>query len=173
MPWTTYGEGSHQQERKIFSGYTSLHWILAEAFQDTDAEHVVKDSCKNYGESGYHVSRSLNNYYRLDDCIKGVQQRLRIQLSALKCNNEPGGYPSIQEYTNEFKVLVDRLILAKEKGTAGKLNQEYLQNIQATKGSSIMTINTLCVADDTINYKKNCGRAIEDCPTQQLWPRQT
>ena len=82
-------------------------------------------------------------------------------MSALKCNNEPGGYPSIQEYTNKFKVLVDRLILAKEKGTAGKLNQEYLQNIQATKGSSIMTINTLCVADDTINYKKTVDELLK------------
>ena len=130
---------------------TSLHWILAEAFQDTDAEYVVKDSCTNYGESGYHVARYLKDYYRSDNRIKEVQQRLRMQLSALKYNNEPNSLPSIQAYTKEFKLLVDRLQMAKEMWSTGKLNQEYLQNIQATEGSSIMIIKTLCVADDTIN----------------------
>ena len=44
-----------------FQENTSLHFILAETFQDTDAENVVKDSRKNYGKSGYHVARYLNN----------------------------------------------------------------------------------------------------------------
>ena len=69
---------------KYFQENTSLHWILAEAFQDTDAEHVVKDSYNNYGESGYHLAINLKNYYRSDDSIEEVQQILCMQLSALK-----------------------------------------------------------------------------------------
>ena len=69
---------------KAFRGNYYLHWILAEAFQDIDAEHIVKESRKNYGESGYHVARSLKNYYRSDDRQEEVQQRLRMQFSALK-----------------------------------------------------------------------------------------
>ena len=42
----------------------------------------------------------------------------------------------------------------------GKLKQEYLRNIQATEGLSIMTIKTLCVADDTINYNKNVDKLL-------------
>ena len=34
---------------KSFQENTSLHWILVKAFQDTDAEHIVKDSRKNFG----------------------------------------------------------------------------------------------------------------------------
>ena len=49
----------------------------------------------------------------------------------------------------------------KEKWTAGKLNQEYLRNIQATEGSSIMTIKTLCASDDTINYKKTVEKLLK------------
>ena len=74
---------------RYFQENTSLHWILAKAFQNTDAEHVVKYSRKNYGESDYHVARSLKNYYRSDDPIEEVQRRLRMQLSALKYNNGP------------------------------------------------------------------------------------
>ena len=58
--------------------------ILAKVFQDTDAEHIVKEPCKNYGERGYHVSRSLKNYYRLDNPKEEVQHRFRMQLYALK-----------------------------------------------------------------------------------------
>ena len=84
-----------------------------------------------------------------------------MKLSALKYNNEPNSSPSIQAYTNEFKLLVDRLCMAKYKWTAGKLKQEYLRNIQATEGSSIMTIKTLCVVDDTINYNKNVDTLLK------------
>ena len=34
---------------KSFHENTSLHWILAEAFQNTDAKHLVKDYRNNYG----------------------------------------------------------------------------------------------------------------------------
>ena len=84
-----------------------------------------------------------------------------MQLSALKYNNEPNSFPSIQAYTNKFKLSVDWLHMAKEKWTEGKLKQEYLRNIQATEGSSIMTIKTLCVADDTINYKKTVEKLLK------------
>ena len=130
-------------------------------FQDNDAEHVVKDSLKNYGESGYHVARSLKNYYISDNRIEEVQRRLRMQLSALKYSNEPDSSPSIQAYTNKFKLLVDQLRMAKEKWTAGNLKKESLRNIQATEGSSIMTIKTLCVVDDTINYKKTVEKLLK------------
>ena len=69
---------------KSFRGIYSLHWILAEAFQDTNAEHIVKESHNNYGESGYHEARSLKNYYRLDDRQEEVHLGLRMQLSTLK-----------------------------------------------------------------------------------------
>ena len=72
---------------KAFWGNYSLHWILDGEFQDTDAEHIVKEPCKNYGERGYHVSRSLKNYYRLDNPKEEVQHRFRMQLYALKYNN--------------------------------------------------------------------------------------
>ena len=58
-----------------------------------------------------------------------------MQFSALKYSNEPTGSSSIQAYTNEFKLLVDRLRMAKDKCMVGKLNEEYLRNIQATEGS--------------------------------------
>ena len=115
--------GPTNNNDKSFQENTSLHWIIDEVFQDTDAEHLFKYSCKNYGESGYHIARSLKNYYRSDDHIKEVQQRLRMQVSALKYNNKPDSLPSIQTYTNKFKLLVDLLRLAKEKWTAGKLKQ--------------------------------------------------
>ena len=82
-------------------------------------------------------------------------------MSALKYNNEPDSLPSIQAYTNEFKLLVDQLRMAKEKWTAGKLKQEYLRNIQDTEGSSIMTIKNLCVADDTIYYKQTVEKLLK------------
>ena len=50
--------------------------------------------------------------------------------------------------------------MAKEKRAAGKPKKEYLQNIQATEGSSIMTIKTLCFADNTINYKKTVDKIL-------------
>ena len=50
--------------------------------------------------------------------------------------------------------------MAKEKWSAGNLNQEYLRNIQATEGSSIMTIQTLFVFDDTINYKETVDKLL-------------
>ena len=49
---------------KDFRENYSLHWILDEAFKDTDGEHIVKESCNNYGERVYHVARSHKNYYR-------------------------------------------------------------------------------------------------------------
>ena len=97
---------------KSFQENTSLRWILAEAFQDTDAKHIVKEFRKNYGESGYHVARSLKNYYRLDYRQEELQWRLRMQLSSLKYNNEPDSLPSIQAHINEFKLLVDWLHMA-------------------------------------------------------------
>ena len=84
-----------------------------------------------------------------------------MQLSALKYNNETDISTSIHAYTNKFKLLVEKLCMAKEKWMAGKLNQEYLQNIQATECSSIMTIKTLCVTDDTINYKKMVDKLLK------------
>ena len=75
-------------------------------------------------------------------------------LYALQYNNEPDILPSIQMYTNDFNLLANQLRMSKEKWSKGKLKQEYLQNIQATEGSLIMTIKTLCVADDTIYYKE-------------------
>ena len=57
-----------------------------------------------------------------------------MKLSALKYNNEPDSSPSIQAYTNDFKLLADQLRMSKEKWSAGNLKQEYLQNIQATEG---------------------------------------
>ena len=76
-----------------------------------------------------------------------------MQLSALKYNNEPNSSPSIQAYTNDFKLLAGQLRMAKEKWSTGNLKQEYLRNIQTTEGSSIVTIKTLYVADETIHYK--------------------
>ena len=84
-----------------------------------------------------------------------------MQLYALKNNNEPDSSPYIQAYTNEFKLSVHQLRMAKEKWTAGKLNQEYLRNIHATEGSSIMTIKNLCVSNDTINYKKTVDKLLK------------
>ena len=84
-----------------------------------------------------------------------------MQLSSFKYNNKPDSSPSIQAYTNKFKLLVDRLRMDKEKWTAGKLKQEYLLNIQATEGSSIMNINTLYVADDTIHYKQTVDKLLK------------
>ena len=52
------------KQGKAFLENYSLHWTLAEAFQDIDDEHIVKEPRKNYGESGYHAARSLNSYYR-------------------------------------------------------------------------------------------------------------
>ena len=51
--------------------------------------------------------------------------------------------------------------MAKEKWKADKLKQEYLQNIQATEGSPILNINTLCVVDDTINDKKTVDKLLK------------
>ena len=84
-----------------------------------------------------------------------------MQFSALKYNNEPDISPSIQAYTNKFKLLVDQLRMAKDNWTAGKLKQEYLWNIQATEVSSIITIKTLYVADDTMNYKKTVDKLLK------------
>ena len=146
---------------KSFRGNYSLHWILAEAFQDPDAEHIVKESRKNYWLSGYHVARSLKNYYRSDDLQEEVQQRLRMQLSALKYNNKPDSLPSIQSHTDEFKLLANLLRMDKEKWSEGNLKQVYLWNIQATEGSYIMTIKTLCVADNTIHYKETVDKLLK------------
>ena len=57
-----------------------------------------------------------------------------MKLSALKYNNEPDSSPSIQAYTNDFKLLADRLRMDKEKWLAGNIKQEYLRNIQASEG---------------------------------------
>ena len=57
-----------------------------------------------------------------------------MQLSTLKYNSKPDSFPSIQAYTNEFKLLLDQLHMDKEKWTAGKLKQKYLRNIQDTEG---------------------------------------
>ena len=76
-----------------------------------------------------------------------------MQLSALKYNNETDSFLSIQAYTNNFKLLADWICMVKEKWSAGKFKQEYLRNIQSTESSSIININTLCVADNTIHYK--------------------
>ena len=51
--------------------------------------------------------------------------------------------------------------MAKENWTAGKLKQEYLQKTHSTEGSSMMTIKTLCVADDNINYKKTVDKLLK------------
>ena len=51
--------------------------------------------------------------------------------------------------------------MAKEKWTAGNIKQEYLRNIQATKDSSILTIKTLFVAYDNINYKKTMQKLLK------------
>ena len=107
----------------------------------------------NYGESGYHVAIYLKNYYRSDDHQEEVQQRLRMQFSALKFINEPDSSLSIQVYTNEFKLLSEWLHMDKEKWFSGKLKKEYSQNTQATEGSSIITIKTLCVANNNIHYQ--------------------
>ena len=82
-------------------------------------------------------------------------------MSALKYNDKHDNLQSIQEYTNDFKLLAYRLRMAKEKWSTGNLNQEYLQNIQATEGSSIMTTKTLCVAEDIINYKENVDKLLK------------
>ena len=82
-------------------------------------------------------------------------------MSTLKYNNKLNSLLSIQAYTNEFKLLVDQLRMAKEKWTADKLKQEYLRNIQATEGSSIMTIKTLCVANDTIHYTQTMYKLLK------------
>ena len=44
----------------------------------------------------------------------------------------------------------------------GNIKQEYLQNIQATEGSSIMTIKTLCLSDSTIHYKENVDKLLNN-----------
>ena len=51
--------------------------------------------------------------------------------------------------------------MSKEKWSAVNLKQEYLLNIQATEGSFIMTIKTLCVADDAIHYKENVDKLLK------------
>ena len=84
-----------------------------------------------------------------------------MQLSALKYNTKSDSSPSIQAYTNEFKLLADGLRMAKDKWKAGKLKHEYLRNIQATEGSSIMTIKILCVADNTIRYKQTVDKLLK------------
>ena len=84
-----------------------------------------------------------------------------MQLSDLKYNSKPDSSPSIQAYTNDFKILADRLHMAKEKWVAGKLKQEYLLNIQATESSSIMTIKNLCVADNNLRYKETVDKLLE------------
>ena len=102
-----------RKKGKDFQVNYSLNWILSKAFQDTDAEHIVKESRKNYLESGYHVARSLKNYYISDDRQEEVQQILCMQFSALKYKNEPDSSPYIQAYTNYFRLLADRLRMAK------------------------------------------------------------
>ena len=102
-----------RKKGKDFQVNYSLNWILSKAFQDTDAEHIVKESRKNYWESGYHVARSLKNYYISDDRQEEVQQILCMQFSALKYKNEPDSSPYIQAYTNYFRLLADRLRMAK------------------------------------------------------------
>ena len=51
--------------------------------------------------------------------------------------------------------------MAKEKWLARKLKQEYLQNIQATECSSVMTIKTLCVSGDTIHYNETVNKLLD------------
>ena len=47
-----------------------------------------------------------------------------FSIGVLKYNNQPGSFPSIQAYTTDFKLLADRLCMAKEKWSAGNLKQE-------------------------------------------------
>ena len=51
--------------------------------------------------------------------------------------------------------------MAKDRRLAGNLKQDLLQNIQATDGSLIMTIKTLCVVDDTIHYKETVDNRLK------------
>ena len=77
-----------------------------------------------------------------------------MQLSSLKYNNKLDSSPSIQAYNNDFKLLSDQLHMDKEKWSKWNLKKKYLLNIQATEGSLIMAIKTLCVADNTFHYKE-------------------
>ena len=51
--------------------------------------------------------------------------------------------------------------MAKEIWLAGKIKQEYLRNIQTTERSSIITIKTLCVSDNTIHYKETVDKLLK------------
>ena len=84
-----------------------------------------------------------------------------MQFSALKYNKKPNSLLSIQAYNNEFKFLANWLRMAKDRRLAGNLKQDLLQNIQATDGSLIMTIKTLCVVDDTIHYKQTVDKLLK------------
>ena len=51
--------------------------------------------------------------------------------------------------------------MANEKWSAGKIKKEYLRNIQTTERSSIITIKTLCVDEDTIHYKETVDKLLK------------
>ena len=48
-----------------------------------------------------------------------------MQVSAPKYNNKTDNSLSIQAYTNDFKLLSNRLQMYKEKWSTGNLKQEY------------------------------------------------
>ena len=119
--------------------------IFQLAFQGTDAEHVVKESCKYYGESGFCTAKALKTYYRSDNHQQEVQHRLQKKLNNLKYNQDPESFESIQSYTNEFKTTYKRLKMANEYWPSTKRKAEYLRNINIAYGHPLMTMKPIVV----------------------------
>ena len=138
----------------------SLHWVLYEAFRDTDVEHITQEAAKKHKESGHHSHKLILNYYRSDDRIAEVQRRLRNKISALRFDGSDSSVASIQAYTNDFKMLYARLKLAKEVWKDAKLKQEYLRNIQLAGDHPLMVIKTICSSDDKSTFKKTIERLL-------------
>ena len=138
----------------------SLHWVLYEAFRDTDVEHIIQEAARKHKESGHHSHKLILNYYRSDDRIAEVQRRLRNKISALRFDGSDSSVASIQAHTNDFKMLCARLKLAKEVWKDAKLKQEYLRNIQLAGDHPLMVIKTICSSDDKCTFKKTIQRLL-------------
>jgi len=114
---------------------------------------VVTKAGAAHKDSGYHTSKAILNCYRSDNRGAEVQNGLRNKISALKLDGLDPSVTGIKAYTNKFKMLVNRLKMAKEKWSDSKLKTEYLKNINLSDGHPLMVMKVICTTDVKIKFK--------------------
>ena len=148
------------KDKKAKSTNMSLHYILASAFNGTDAEHVVTEAGKAHKESGHHTSKAILNYYRSSDRRAEVQRRLRDRIDALKLDGSDISAAGIKAYTNQYKMLVEKLSTAKEKWPDPKVKSFYLKNINLADGHPLMVAKLMCSMDTKLKFKETVDKLI-------------